>query len=78
MASDQASLSDIAGSRRAAEMAMAQEATEIVFHLLNDHRSTIDPSVEIWTADAASDLRARVKDDPIIGLVRLSDETRTR
>lgn len=57
---------------------MAQEATEIVFHLLNDRRSTIDPSVEIWTADAASDLRARVKDDPIIGLVRLSDETRTQ
>lgn len=48
-------------------MEMAHEAAEIVSHLLGDRRSTFDPSTEIWTAEAAEDLRARIEDDPIIG-----------
>lgn len=48
-------------------MAMAQEATEVVSHLLGDRRSTIDPSVEIWTTEAAENLRARIEDDPLFG-----------
>ena len=67
MSSDLVSLSDIVKSRPAAEQAMAQEAAAIVSHLLGDRRSTIDPSVEIWTAKAAEDLRARIEDDPIFG-----------
>lgn len=67
MSSDQVSLSDVVQSRPAAEMAMAHEAAEVVSHLLGDRQSLVDPTVEIWTAAAAEDLRARVKDDPIIG-----------
>lgn len=67
MSSDQVSLPDIVKSRPAAEQDMAQEVAEIVSHLLGDRRSIIDPSVEIWTAKSAEDLRARIEDDPIFG-----------
>lgn len=67
MSSDQVSLSDVAQSRPAAEIALAEEAAEIVSHLLGDRRSTFDPSVEIWTAEVAEDLRVRIEDDPILG-----------
>lgn len=48
-------------------MAMASEAAEVISHLLGDRRSTLDPSIEIWTSEAAENLRARIEDDPIFG-----------
>jgi 5-methylcytosine-specific restriction protein B len=67
MPSDQVPVTDIAKSRPENEMELAEEAAEIISHLLGDRRSTFDPTVEIWTPAAAEELRARIEDDPIVG-----------
>lgn len=58
---------DIAASRRQLDMNIAHQAGELISHLLGDKRSVIDPTVEIWTAAAAEDLRSRVQTDPSPG-----------
>lgn len=45
-------------------MNIAHQAGEVIAHMLSDGRSIIDPTVEIWTAAAAEDLRTRVEADP--------------
>lgn len=58
---------DLLPSRLASDLEIAREAGEVISHLLGDGRSVIDPSVVIWTAHAAENLRARVEDNPIVG-----------
>jgi 5-methylcytosine-specific restriction protein B len=58
---------DIAASRRQLDMNIAHQAGELISHMLGDKRSVIDPTVEIWTAAAAEDLRSRVQTDPSPG-----------
>lgn len=60
-------LASIAASRPEPDMRVAREATEVITHMLGDGRSMIDPSVRIWTAVAAEDLRVRIGDNPIVG-----------
>ncbi|MGO3682776.1 hypothetical protein [Brevibacterium aurantiacum] len=55
---------DIAASRLQPDMNIAHQAGEVIAHMLSDGRSIIDPTVEIWTAAAAEDLRTRVEADP--------------
>lgn len=58
---------DIAASRRQLDMNIAQQAGEVITHMLGDRRSVIDPTVEIWSAAAAEELRTRVQTDPSPG-----------
>ena len=58
---------DIAASRRQLDMNIAHQAGELISHLLGDKRSVIDPTVKIWTAPGAEDLRSRVQTDPSPG-----------
>src|SRR5699024_1481680 len=60
-------LASVAASRPAADMAIAQDAAEVLEHMLGDGRSVIDPGTTIWTAATAEDLRARIGDNPIFG-----------
>lgn len=62
-----ADLTSIAASRPTPDTTIAHEAGEVIAHMFGDRRSVIDPEVEIWTAEAAEDLRARVGDNPIVG-----------
>lgn len=45
-------------------MDIAHEVAEIFDHIFGDRKSLIDPSVDIWTATAAEELRACVEDNP--------------
>lgn len=58
---------DIAASRRQLDMNIAHQAGELISHMLGDKLSVIDPTVEIWTAAGAEDLRSRVQTDPSPG-----------
>ena len=58
---------DIAASRRQLDMNIAHQAGELISHMLGDKLSAIDPTVEIWTAAGAEDLRSRVQTDPSPG-----------
>ncbi|WP_248278899.1 AAA family ATPase [Brevibacterium sp. 'Marine'] len=58
---------DTAASRRQLDMNIAHQAGELISHMLGDKQSVIDPTVEIWTAAAAEDLRSRVQTDPSPG-----------
>ena len=57
----------VAASRPSPDLLVAQEAGEVIAHMLGDGRSMIDPTTTIWTARAAEDLRARIGDNPLIG-----------
>lgn len=59
--------SAIAATREPPSMEIAAEAGVVIGHMLGDRRSIIDPAVEIWTADAAEDLRRRIEDHELIG-----------
>ena len=71
MANDLPNLADTievaATTRPDCDMAIAREVAEIFVHMLGDGRSVIDPSVVIWTAEAAEELRRRIEDNPILG-----------
>ncbi|MBO0594952.1 AAA family ATPase [Nesterenkonia sp. E16_7] len=58
---------ELEASRPAPDMAIANEAGEIIAHMLGDGKSVIDTSATIWTAESAEDLRSRIGDNPIIG-----------
>lgn len=58
---------DTAASRLPRYMDIAHQASEVIAQMLGDGRSVIDPTVRIWTAVAAEDLRARIEDNPILG-----------
>lgn len=58
---------DITASRRRLDMDIAHQAGELISHMLGDRQSVIDPTVEIWTAAGADDLRIRVQTDPLPG-----------
>ncbi|WP_156802533.1 AAA family ATPase [Corynebacterium lubricantis] len=60
-------ISEAYASRRREELEIAEQASEIIGHMLGDGYSIIDPGVRIWTAEAAEDLRRRVEDNPIEG-----------
>lgn len=57
----------VVDSRPTAEMAIANEVSEIFDHMFGDGRSIIDPDVRIWTPEAAEELRSRIQDDPLVG-----------
>ena len=57
----------IEASRHTAEIEIADQAGEVIAHMLGDGQSVIDPTETIWTAEAAEDLRARIGDNPILG-----------
>lgn len=56
-----------AASRPTSDMDMAHQVRNLVEQMLGDARSTIDPSIEIWTPRAADELRERVGNNPIVG-----------
>lgn len=56
-----------ASSRPAPDLAIARDIGEVITHMLGDGRSMIDPTVTIWTAEAAEDLRSRIGDNLIVG-----------
>ncbi|SMY04579.1 MULTISPECIES: AAA family ATPase [Brevibacterium] len=55
---------DIAASRPQPDMNIAHQAGEVLAHMLSEGRSIIDPSMKIWTAAAAEELRERIETDP--------------
>lgn len=54
-------------SRPAPDMEMGREVSPIITQMLGDGRSVIDPTMTIWSAEAAEELRARIEDNPIEG-----------
>lgn len=56
-----------APSRPAPDMDMAVQAKPIIDQMLGEGYSIIDPSVRIWTAEAAEELRDRIESNPIVG-----------
>ncbi|MGI5951469.1 MAG: AAA family ATPase [Brooklawnia sp.] len=58
---------EIEASRPSAEMEIAREISEVFTHMLGDGQSVIDPSVTIWTAEAAEELRSSIEDNLIEG-----------
>ncbi|WP_300269194.1 AAA family ATPase [Microbacterium sp.] len=57
----------IAASRPAADVRLANEAGEVIAHMLGDGASIIDPSTSIWIPEAAAELRARISDNQLVG-----------
>lgn len=64
---DKVALEIAAASRPEADMAVAHGVRDVITHMLGDGKSVIDPTMSIWTAEVAEDLRARVEDNPIVG-----------
>lgn len=60
-------LAKIATSRLPSQMKIANEVREVFDHMLGDRKSIFNPEIEIWTENAAEELRARIEDDPIGG-----------
>ena len=57
----------VTDSRLSADLRIAHEIAPIVENLVGEGRSIIDPSVTIWTPEAAIEVRERLVKDPIVG-----------
>ena len=57
----------VTGSRLSNELRIAHEIAPIVENLMGEGRSIIDPSVIIWTPEAAIEVRERLVKDPVVG-----------
>ncbi|OFP20342.1 restriction endonuclease [Corynebacterium sp. HMSC066C02] len=57
----------VTSSRLSHDLRIAHEIAPIVENLMGEGRSIIDPSVTIWTPEAAIEVRERLVKDPIVG-----------
>ena len=57
----------VSGSILPADLEIGQQITPLVNHIFGDGMSTIDPSVKIWAAEPAEELRRRIEDNPLEG-----------
>lgn len=63
-----ASMNDVvAQSRPTDDVEMANQVRPLIEQMLSGGHSVIEPSVQIWTATAANELRHRIADNPIQG-----------